>query len=472
MLTIYTYKFLHKDYLGSILAITDEDGNIKEQRHFDAWGNLTHYKVNGVTKNVNEFNNLSLIDRGYISHEHFTEVGIIHMNGRLYDPLLRRFLNADEFIQDPQNTQVYNKYAYVVNNPLLYADVSGEDFGISLIIAAAVAAFVSVGTDYYLNRPVDIGNLFQSVVMAVVSAGVSNGIGEIFKAGDTIAKALKGWTWVARAGAHAIAQGTLSYMQGGNFWSGALAGAFASVANDLLGDWLKNKPNNKFLNGKGFALLTGAVSGGVGSVLGGGNFWMGAGQGLIVTAFNFLAHKEDGPGPKKKANYKIPRQTVNFESSAITVPIGATAGEFEPILDIDYYTIKGTIKLEGNKLSVVTYANNSNPNMTIVYNGTVTLNGSFPYGTGGFKIEKPLNNYKAVNEFGYVGYNYIGRADFILPRGTMIFNVKVTVGYIGLINENTNTVVPFYPFGRASYNHSFFSGKAGGDVIQRPIINY
>ena len=81
-------------------------------------------------------------------------------------------------------------------------------------------------------------------------------------------------------------------------------------------------------------------------------------------------------------------------------------------------------------------------------------------------------NYKAVNEFGYVGYNYIGRADFILPRGTMIFNVKVTVGYIGLINENTNTVVPFYPFGRASYNHSFFSGKAGGDVIQRPIINY
>lgn len=467
-----SYKFLHKDYLGSILAITDEDGNIKEQRHFDAWGNLTHYKVNGVTKNVNEFNNLSLIDRGYISHEHFTEVGIIHMNGRLYDPLLRRFLNADEFIQDPQNTQVYNKYAYVVNNPLLYADVSGEDFGISLIIAAAVAAFVSVGTDYYLNRPVDIGNLFQSVVMAVVSAGVSNGIGEIFKAGDTIAKALKGWTWVARAGAHAIAQGTLSYMQGGNFWSGALAGAFASVANDLLGDWLKNKPNNKFLNGKGFALLTGAVSGGVGSVLGGGNFWMGAGQGLIVTAFNFLAHKEDGPGPKKKANYKIPRQTVNFESSAITVPIGATAGEFEPILDIDYYTIKGTIKLEGNKLSVVTYANNSNPNMTIVYNGTVTLNGSFPYGTGGFKIEKPLNNYKAVNEFGYVGYNYIGRADFILPRGTMIFNVKVTVGYIGLINENTNTVVPFYPFGRASYNHSFFSGKAGGDVIQRPIINY
>ena len=48
------------------------------------------------------------------------------MNGRLYDPLLRRFLNADENIQDPNNTQNYNKYGYVMNNPLMYNDPSGE----------------------------------------------------------------------------------------------------------------------------------------------------------------------------------------------------------------------------------------------------------------------------------------------------------------------------------------------------------
>lgn len=48
------------------------------------------------------------------------------MNGRLYDPLLRRFLNADENIQDPNNTQNYNKYGYVMNNPLMYNDPNGE----------------------------------------------------------------------------------------------------------------------------------------------------------------------------------------------------------------------------------------------------------------------------------------------------------------------------------------------------------
>ncbi|CAA7193820.1 RHS repeat-associated core domain-containing protein [Chryseobacterium potabilaquae] len=126
-----SYKFLHKDYLGSILAISDEAGNKLEQRHFDASGDLTALALeNGVPimmKNIiTIFSKNCLIDRGYTSHEHFEEVGIIHMNGRLYDPLLRRFLNADENIQDPYNTQNYNKYGYVLNNPMMYTDPNGE----------------------------------------------------------------------------------------------------------------------------------------------------------------------------------------------------------------------------------------------------------------------------------------------------------------------------------------------------------
>jgi len=287
-----SYRFLHKDYLGSILAISDELGNKLEQRHFDAWGNFTHLQIgkNSILTDKNVINNsLLLVDRGYTSHEHFGEVGIIHMNGRLYDPLLRRFLNADENIQDPYNTQNYNKYGYVMNNPLMYNDPSGEFIW---WVPAAIAA-VAVGVkSYFLNEPITYGSVIQSLSMSYISAGLTGGIGTIFQAGGTIATALgTTGTIIAKAAAHAIAGGAMSAAQGGKFWSGALSGAFSSVSNDLLDIGTVNVPRDNILRSDGFALFNGAVSGGVGSVIAGGNFWMGAVQGLIVTTFNYLAHK-------------------------------------------------------------------------------------------------------------------------------------------------------------------------------------
>ncbi|OFY04237.1 MAG: hypothetical protein A2W93_05945 [Bacteroidetes bacterium GWF2_43_63] len=46
-------------------------------------------------------------------------------NGRVYDPIIGRFLSPDPVLQDPTNAQNYNKYSYVLNNPLKYVDPSG-----------------------------------------------------------------------------------------------------------------------------------------------------------------------------------------------------------------------------------------------------------------------------------------------------------------------------------------------------------
>src|SRR5690606_21629835 len=96
----------------------------------------------------------SLLGRGYTGHEHFFEVGLIHMNGRMYDANLGRFLSPDNFIQDPYNTQNFNRYGYVLNNPLLYNDPSGEFFfslifpGIGTFIDAALwGAVIGVGAN-------------------------------------------------------------------------------------------------------------------------------------------------------------------------------------------------------------------------------------------------------------------------------------------------------------------------------------
>ncbi|WP_198411406.1 RHS repeat-associated core domain-containing protein, partial [Marinimicrobium alkaliphilum] len=63
--------------------------------------------------------------RGYTDHEHLDEVGLIHMNGRIYDPKLARFVQADPIVQNPGTTRSLNRYSYVWNNPLNATDPSG-----------------------------------------------------------------------------------------------------------------------------------------------------------------------------------------------------------------------------------------------------------------------------------------------------------------------------------------------------------
>jgi len=63
------------------------------------------------------------------------------MNGRMYDPVVARFLSPDPYVQAPDLSQNFNRYSYCLNNPLIYTDPSGE-FIVPLLIGAAVGAYV------------------------------------------------------------------------------------------------------------------------------------------------------------------------------------------------------------------------------------------------------------------------------------------------------------------------------------------
>jgi len=56
---------------------------------------------------------LSITNRGYTTHEHMPQYGLINMNGRLYDPTLARMLNADPFIADATSAQDFNRYRLI-----------------------------------------------------------------------------------------------------------------------------------------------------------------------------------------------------------------------------------------------------------------------------------------------------------------------------------------------------------------------
>ena len=112
------------DYLGSILAITNSAGSLVEQRQFGAWGTVDYFSKGLQASEFTHVN--TLLPRGNTGHEHFFGVGLIHMNGRMYDQNLGRFLSPDDHIQEPFNTQSFNRYGYVWNNPLSGIDPDGE----------------------------------------------------------------------------------------------------------------------------------------------------------------------------------------------------------------------------------------------------------------------------------------------------------------------------------------------------------
>ncbi len=115
-----TTRYLHQDALGSIVAVTDEDGDVVERYAYDPWGKQASLLAPTSGRLATT--------RGFTDHEMLPALGLIHMNGRVYDPVLGRFLSADSVIQDPGDSQTYNRYSYCSNNPVNAIDPSGHSW--------------------------------------------------------------------------------------------------------------------------------------------------------------------------------------------------------------------------------------------------------------------------------------------------------------------------------------------------------
>nr|WP_246722905.1 fibronectin type III domain-containing protein [Aliikangiella sp. G2MR2-5] len=132
--------FVHRDRLNSVVTITDENGRIVDNKSYDPFGKPRKASMEKVdlasparldqiawmenyipTKESTELHTR----RGFTDHEHLDDAELIHMNGRVYDYNLGRFLSVDPFIQEPGNSQSMNPYSYIMNNPLAGTDPSG-----------------------------------------------------------------------------------------------------------------------------------------------------------------------------------------------------------------------------------------------------------------------------------------------------------------------------------------------------------
>jgi RHS repeat-associated protein len=92
---------------------------------FDAWGKRRNTDVTADPTDA-LLGQTHWTRRGYTGHEHVDVAKLIHMNGRIQDPITGRMLSADPVsyggVTDPQSL---NPFSYVQNNPARYTDLSG-----------------------------------------------------------------------------------------------------------------------------------------------------------------------------------------------------------------------------------------------------------------------------------------------------------------------------------------------------------
>ena len=117
----WTVYNIFRDHLGTITHL--KTGSTINEYSFDAWGR----RRDKDTWSYSLSDEPALFaERGFTAHEHLEDFKLINMNGRLYDPVVGRFLSPDPYVQDPTNSQSFNRYSYCLNNPLKYNDPSGD----------------------------------------------------------------------------------------------------------------------------------------------------------------------------------------------------------------------------------------------------------------------------------------------------------------------------------------------------------
>jgi len=232
-----TIKYMHGDHLGSISVITDTNGAVIERLRFDVFGAPVDPNT-GAAKASFGANNT---DRGFTGHEMDASTGLINMNARLYDPVLGRFLSADTIVPSPGNMQGFNRYSYVLNNPLAYTDPSGHSWWTNFrdsVLKPTVIIAVAVAVAYFAPP---LGASIASALgatgtAATVISGAVVGASAGFAAGATGAGLYGGslgdmWSaGLKGAGAGAIMGGVGGYY--GNAWSLSRVGA-TSIAGAL-----------------------------------------------------------------------------------------------------------------------------------------------------------------------------------------------------------------------------------------------
>ena len=281
-------RYLYHDHLGSIVRVADANGALVEGADYGPFGERRGFAHPTGIPAIPETTN-----KGFTGHEMLDGLDIVHMNGRLYDNRLYRFMQPDPFVQSPGTPQNWNPYSYLWNNPLNGTDPSGylgvkerQWLGVIITIVAMVTqnwwavkwglsatqvawVYVAVGG---VSGGVSSGS-WNGALWGAFSAAVMAGAGSQFG----------GLSAPKRFFSMGMAGGVMSSLQGGKFGHGFVSAGTGAVMPGMVG---------KYIEGIQGQTVAAALVGGTISAMTGGKFANGA----AMAAFSYAAGRDQGGG--------------------------------------------------------------------------------------------------------------------------------------------------------------------------------
>ena len=137
-----TLTYLHGDHLGSASLTTNISGTVVSQQRYKPYGEVRWSSGAGMPTDLT-FTGQRAGTAGYVG-------SLTDYVARFYSPVLGRFISADTIVPGAANPAAFNRYMYVLGNPLRFTDPTGK-FTSDEVKANLVNQYGADLADSYMN---------------------------------------------------------------------------------------------------------------------------------------------------------------------------------------------------------------------------------------------------------------------------------------------------------------------------------
>jgi RHS repeat-associated protein len=149
-----TTTYLHNDGLGSVVAATNEAGQVLWRKDYAPFGQQID-----PTPDTERLS--------YTGKSHDADLGLTYFGARYFDPEIGRFMSPDPvgFVED--NPMSFNRYLYVNNNPYKYVDPDGEflNFAVKFVLDVGI----NVAFNYVTTGKLNVGGALKESAIGVIN---------------------------------------------------------------------------------------------------------------------------------------------------------------------------------------------------------------------------------------------------------------------------------------------------------------